>query len=175
MPLPCSTRSTPAAAAPRGVAVCTDFRPMPAFAAFREIFAMPKHKSHKGTLKRIRVTKTGKVKHKPASSGHLKSGKSADRLRRLRKTHALSNPDAKRFEKLLHRRLRGRDESRATLKRSPGPAERRAALAEKWAREDAAWEAMQNAAGAGDASAGTKKRARNRAERRALSGVSRAG
>lgn len=102
---------------------------------------MPKHKSHKGTLKRIRVTKTGKVKHKPASSSHLKSHKSAGRLRSLRKTHALSTSEAKRFEKLLHRRLRGRDESRATLKRSPAPAERRAALAEKWAREDAAWAA----------------------------------
>lgn len=96
-----------------------------------------KQKSHKGTLKRIRVTKTGKVKHKPAYSGHLKSRKSAKRLRRLRKTHALSTPEAKRFEKVLHRRLRGRDEDRATLRRSPSPAERKETLKKRWAEKDA--------------------------------------
>jgi len=91
---------------------------------------MPKNKSHKGTLKRIRVTKTGKVKHKSAYSGHLKSAKSADRLRRLRKARVLSNSEAKRFEKLLHRRLRGRDQPRSSITRSPSPEERRAARAE---------------------------------------------
>lgn len=87
---------------------------------------MPKNKSHKGLLKRIRVTKTGKVKHKPAYSGHLKSAKSAKRLRRLRSLNQLSNSEAKRFEKLLHRRLRGRDQPRSSLRRSPSPEERRA-------------------------------------------------
>ncbi len=92
---------------------------------------MPKNKSHKGTLKRIRISKTGKVKHKPAYSGHLKSRKSAKRLRGLRKTHTMSNADAKRFEKLLHKRLRGRDQPRTAQRRSPSPQERAAAKAAK--------------------------------------------
>lgn len=96
-----------------------------------------KNKSHKGTLKRIRVTKSGKVKHKPAGGKHLRSHKTAKRLRRLRKTSPLSNADAKRFEKLLHRRLRGRDQPRAALRRSPSPAERKAILKERWAKIDA--------------------------------------
>lgn len=88
---------------------------------------MPKHKSHKGLLKRIRITKTGKVKHKPAWSGHFKSGKSPKRLRTLRHTKTVSNADAKRFEKLLFRRLRGRDQPKSSIRRSPSPAARRAA------------------------------------------------
>lgn len=96
-----------------------------------------KNKSHKGTLKRIRVSKTGKVKHKPAGGKHLASGKTAERRRRLRKIKSLSNVDAKRFEKLLHRRLRGRDQARATLRRSPSPAERKELLAKRWAEFDA--------------------------------------
>ena len=55
----------------------------------------------------------------------------ADRLRRLRKARVLSNSEAKRFEKLLHRRLRGRDQPRSSITRSPSPEERRAARAEQ--------------------------------------------
>ena len=99
---------------------------------------MPKNKSHKGILKRIRVTKTGKVKHKSAYSGHFKSSKSATRLRRLRTLNTLSNSEAKRFEKMLHRRLRGRDQPRAALRRSPSPAERHAARQAKWDAQDKA-------------------------------------
>ena len=42
---------------------------------------MPKNKNHKGLLKRIRVTKTGKVKHRSANHKHLRSGKGGKRLR----------------------------------------------------------------------------------------------
>jgi len=91
---------------------------------------MPKNKSHKGLLKRVRITKTGKVKHKRAFSGHFKSSKSATRLRRLRRLTEMSNSEAKRMEKLLHRRLRGRDQPRSTMTRSPSPEARRAAKAE---------------------------------------------
>ena len=81
---------------------------------------MPKNKIHKGLLKRIRVTKTGKVKHKRASSGHLKSGKSAKKLRELRHHTMLSKGEAKRAEKLLFRRLRGRNSIRPTVtKKTP--------------------------------------------------------
>jgi large subunit ribosomal protein L35 len=95
---------------------------------------MPKNKSHKATLKRIRLTKTGKVRHNRAFGKHLRSHKSGKRLRRLRQDKYMSNPEAKRLEKLLFRRLRGRDQSRAALKRSPSPAERKAAQAEKAAK-----------------------------------------
>lgn len=99
---------------------------------------MPKNKSHKATLKRIRLTKTGKVRHNRAFGKHLRSHKSGKRLRRLRQDKFMSNPEAKRLEKLLFRRLRGRDQSRAALKRSPSPEERRAAQAEKKAAAAAA-------------------------------------
>src|SRR5690606_10894819 len=91
---------------------------------------MPKNKSHKGIPKRMKITKTGLVRHNRASGRHLRSGKSAKRLRRLRQDKYLSNPEAKRLERLLYRRLRGRDQSRAALRRSPSPEQRRAAQAE---------------------------------------------
>ncbi len=100
---------------------------------------MPKNKSHKSLLKRIRVTKSGKIKHKRANAGHLRSAKSAKRLRRLRKLKEMSNPEAKRMEKLLHRRLRGRTQPLSTKRRSPSPEERRAK------REAAAAAAAQSA------------------------------
>jgi large subunit ribosomal protein L35 len=92
---------------------------------------MPKNKSHKASLKRIKITRTGKVKHNRAFGKHLRSHKSGKRLRRLRTDKFMSNPEAKRLERLLFRRLRGRDQARATLKRSPTPDERKAAQAEK--------------------------------------------
>ncbi|QOI99440.1 MAG: 50S ribosomal protein L35 [Phycisphaeraceae bacterium] len=86
-----------------------------------------KNKPHKGLQKRIRVTKTGKIRHRSANHKHLRSGKGGKRLRQLRKDPFLANPDAKRLEKLLYRRLRGRTQPRAAIKRSPSPEERRAA------------------------------------------------
>jgi hypothetical protein len=61
----------------------------------------------------------------------LKSGKSPNRLRRLRKDKFASNAEAGALERQLHRRLRGRDQDRATIKRSPTPAESKARKAEK--------------------------------------------
>jgi large subunit ribosomal protein L35 len=92
---------------------------------------MPKNKSHKASLKRIRLTKTGKVKHNRAFGKHLRSHKSGKRLRRLRQDKFMSNPEAKRLERLLFRRLRGRDQARAALKRSPNPEQRKQMQAEK--------------------------------------------
>lgn len=87
---------------------------------------MPKNKSHKGLLKRIRITKTGKIRHKSAYFKHLRSSKSGKRLRQLRKGSFMSSADTKRLEKLLFRRLRGRTQPRTALRRSPSPAERQA-------------------------------------------------
>jgi large subunit ribosomal protein L35 len=90
---------------------------------------MSKNKSHKSSLKRIRLTATGMVRHNRAFGKHLRSSKSSKRLRRLRTDKLMSNPEAKRLEKLLYRRLRGRDQARAALKRSPTPAQRKQAQA----------------------------------------------
>ncbi len=53
---------------------------------------MAKLKTHKGLKKRVRVTASGKVKHKRSFSGHLMSGKSGRRCRRLRKAGVLHGP-----------------------------------------------------------------------------------
>lgn len=90
-----------------------------------------KAKPHKGLLKRIRITKTGKIRHRSANFKHLRSSKSGKRLRQLRKNPFLSSPDAKRLERLLFRRLRGRTQPRAAIKRSPSPAQRKAQQAAK--------------------------------------------
>lgn len=44
---------------------------------------MPKQKTHKGLAKRVKITATGKVKRRHCNAGHLMSGKSAKRRRRL--------------------------------------------------------------------------------------------
>ncbi len=96
---------------------------------------MPKNKSHKGTLKRIRITATGKVRHLSANRGHFRQRKSAKRLRQLRRDRFMRGPDAKRYEKLLFRRLRGRFQPRSAIRRSPSPEERRQMRAEQSASE----------------------------------------
>ncbi|MCC6952200.1 MAG: bL35 family ribosomal protein [Phycisphaerales bacterium] len=88
---------------------------------------MSKHKSHKGLLKRIRISKTGKIRHKMAGHKHLRSGKGGKRLRQARKDPYMASADSKRLEKLLFRRLRGRTQPKASIRKSPSPAQRRAA------------------------------------------------
>ncbi|HEX8876086.1 MAG TPA: bL35 family ribosomal protein [Phycisphaerales bacterium] len=92
---------------------------------------MGKQKNHKGLLKRIRITKSGLVRHRSANHKHLRSGKGGKRLRQLRKDPMMSSPEAKRIEKLLFRRLRGRTQPLAALRKSPSPAQRKALKAEK--------------------------------------------
>ncbi len=50
---------------------------------------MPKMKTHKGLRKRVKITANGKVKYKRANSGHLMSGKSGNRCRKMRKLSTL--------------------------------------------------------------------------------------
>ncbi len=45
---------------------------------------MPKVKTHKGVSKRMKVRPSGKVSYKKSGAGHLMSGKSGKRCRRLR-------------------------------------------------------------------------------------------
>lgn len=128
---------------------------------------MPKNKSHKGLLKRVRVTKTGKVKHRSANHKHLRSGKGGKRLRQLRKDPMMSNADAKRLEKLLFRRLRGRDQSRAALRSSPSPAQ----SAELKAAKAAARKKAAGYAAAAGKTATTKPAAKAPAKKTAKAGA----
>ena len=86
---------------------------------------MPKMKTHKGLLKRIRMTRTGKARHKRAGCKHLRSAKSPKRLRRLRQETYMKTSDAKRLSRLLGTKIRGREQPRSAVRRSPSPAERR--------------------------------------------------
>lgn len=52
---------------------------------------MPKMKRHKGLAKRVRVTASGKVKYRKSNMGHLMSGKSGDRKRKLRQGGFMAN------------------------------------------------------------------------------------
>lgn len=88
---------------------------------------MPKNKTHKALLKRIRVTKTGLVKHKRCGGKHLRSDKPGSRIRQFRNAVFMTTGEAKRLEKMIFRRLRGRNQPRTALRRSPSPAERKAA------------------------------------------------
>ncbi|MBN1804377.1 MAG: 50S ribosomal protein L35 [Sedimentisphaerales bacterium] len=56
---------------------------------------MPKQKTHKGLKKRVKVTATGKVKHKRPGCGHLMSGKNAKRRRRLNSPATMMSAFAK--------------------------------------------------------------------------------
>lgn len=66
---------------------------------------MPKMKTHKGLLKRIRVTARGKVKFRRAFSGHLMSHKEGEKRQKLRQTRTARKGDIRRLSKMLHRPL----------------------------------------------------------------------
>ena len=48
--------------------------------------AMPKQKTHKGIRKRVKVTASGKIKHRRTGGGHLLSHKSSKQRRSINKT-----------------------------------------------------------------------------------------
>ncbi|MBN1973272.1 MAG: 50S ribosomal protein L35 [Sedimentisphaerales bacterium] len=52
---------------------------------------MPKQKTHKGLKKRVKVTATGKIKHKKSGAGHLMSKKSAKIQKRVTSS-SIMNP-----------------------------------------------------------------------------------
>ena len=78
---------------------------------------MPKMKSHKGLLKRIRVTAKGKVKFHRAYAGHLLSHKSGDKKQKLRQTRLAKRGDIAHMKKMLHRPLLAAD---AVVPERPG-------------------------------------------------------
>ena len=63
---------------------------------------MPKMKTHKGLKKRMRISASGKVRHKRSGANHLMSGKSGGRCRSLRKPGVLKpGPAEKRVKVAL--------------------------------------------------------------------------
>jgi len=74
---------------------------------------MPKNKSHKGLLKRVKITKSGRVRFRKPNSRHLKSNKSGKATRSYRLPQYARAGDIKRLGKLLFRPLRSQDQSEA--------------------------------------------------------------
>ena len=62
---------------------------------------MPKMKTRKCAKKRLKQTGTGKFRHFKAGSRHLRTGKSASRRRRLRKSGAVRNTEMSRVKAAL--------------------------------------------------------------------------
>ena len=62
---------------------------------------MPKQKSHKGIKKRMRLTRRGKIVRKHANAGHLMSGKSGQRRRRLRRSGAVHEAQVQTYTRLI--------------------------------------------------------------------------
>ncbi len=59
------------------------------------------HKTHKGTSKRIKVSKTGKVKRRRSGARHLKSNKSGKQRRQSRGTSVASGRQAKAIREAI--------------------------------------------------------------------------
>ena len=62
---------------------------------------MPKAKSRKSILNRVKITKRGKLLRRQSFRRHLKSSKSAKRLKNLRKVKQFKGYYAKKLRKAL--------------------------------------------------------------------------
>lgn len=62
---------------------------------------MPKLKTRKGAAKRLRLTKSGHLKHGSPGRRHLQRRKDAKRRRQLRKTKVLARTEERRMRRLL--------------------------------------------------------------------------
>ncbi|OVE78733.1 50S ribosomal protein L35 [bacterium G20] len=62
---------------------------------------MPKLKTHSGTKKRVRITKTGKVVRRHASGNHFLEKKSAARKRNFAGVEIVSGKQAKNMRRKL--------------------------------------------------------------------------
>ena len=62
---------------------------------------MPKMKTHKGTAKRFKVTKSGRVRRRKCGSGHLMSHKSGKKLRHLRQPCLVEGKKERTLKRLL--------------------------------------------------------------------------
>ena len=73
---------------------------------------MPKNKPHKGLLKRVRVTKSGKIKMHRAFGRHLRSHKSGQTIRGYRRPTFAHASDLKRVSRLLGLKTGGKNKAR---------------------------------------------------------------
>ena len=62
---------------------------------------MPKLKTHKGTAKRVKLTKTGKVRRQRAFKNHMLSKKSKSRKRRINTSATIEGSVAKNIKRAL--------------------------------------------------------------------------
>ena len=62
---------------------------------------MPKVKTRSAAAKRLRVTRTGKIKKRRAYGRHILTKKSPKRKRNLRKTDLVDPSDAKRVRRMM--------------------------------------------------------------------------
>lgn len=62
---------------------------------------MPKLKTNRALYKRLRLTKSGKLKKRSAGRQHILGKKSRKRKRKLRMNSYLSGGDAKKLRRLL--------------------------------------------------------------------------
>ena len=62
---------------------------------------MPKLKTHKGTAKRVKLTKTGKVLRQRAFKNHMLSKKSKSRKRRIKTSATIEGSVAKNIKRAL--------------------------------------------------------------------------
>ncbi|MFO0963435.1 MAG: 50S ribosomal protein L35 [Phycisphaerales bacterium] len=74
---------------------------------------MPKAKSHRGLLKRIKLTKSGKVRFKAPNSRHIKSNKTGTQVQSYRKSRYAASGDLRYLKKLLSTELRSEERSKA--------------------------------------------------------------
>ena len=72
---------------------------------------MPKNKPNKGLLKRIRLTKSGKVKFTRAFGRHKRSHKSGKLLRSYHRPAFAHASDRRRVSAMLNRRITSPDKS----------------------------------------------------------------
>lgn len=63
---------------------------------------MPKMKSHRGAMKRFKVTGSGRVSRHKAYKSHILTKKSPARKRGLRKGTTLTGADEKRIKSVLN-------------------------------------------------------------------------
>lgn len=73
---------------------------------------MPKNKPNKGLLKRIRFTKSGKIKFRRACGRHLRSHKSGKTMRSYRKPAYAKAGDVRRVRAMLFTSVRSASNSK---------------------------------------------------------------
>ncbi len=67
---------------------------------------MPKMKSSRTLMKRIKVTGTGKIKHKHAYTGHLAPNKTRKQKLHLRHHALVAESDLKRINQMIYHKAR---------------------------------------------------------------------